>query len=225
MTVTGFRPQGSNGHKYNPERDFAYITGTLLKAAIENLDSKALRPDQAVWYSDNYVTESEVVAAVDALSKAQREFVKAYDPVSSFEAALGRHGFFDARYIVRQFLFAAIGEIMCGAWFTAVREVSNVGCDSPAQNDMARFSAATRDFCRRHGALTLDDNNTLDVLRFENDVLKTRVAMLTQQLVSASRVATCNEKKACGGGKKKPQTFFEKLRLWFNKHTNYTDPK
>lgn len=212
MAVTGFRPQGSNGPKYNPERDFAYITGTLLKAAIENLDIKALTTEQKHWYEQNKITEAEIIAVVDALSKAQNDFVKAYDPVSSLEDALRRQRFYDIRYPVRQFLFAAIGEVMCGAWFTAVREVSSVGAESPAQNDMSRFASAARDFCRRIGAPTLDENVTLDVLRFQNDVLQTQVSMLLAQLTQAPRVVACAEKKTgCGGCKKQPKTFLEKL--------------
>lgn len=212
MSVTGFRPQGASGPKYNPERDFAYITGTLLKAAIENLEPKVLTTEQRHWYAQNNVTDAEVVAAVDALSKAQNDFVKAYDPVPSLEEALRRHRFYDVRYPVRQFLFAAIGEMMCSAWFKAVREVSNVGMESPAQGDMSRFASAARDFCRRLGAPTLDENVTLDVLRFQNDVLQTQVSMLLQQLKNAPRAISCDEKKSCGGCKKKPQTFFEKMR-------------
>lgn len=216
MSVTGFRPQGATGPKYNPERDFAYITGTLLKAAIENLDPKALTTEQRHWYAQNNVTDAEVVAIVDALSKAQNDFVKAYDPVPSLEEALRRHRFYDVRYPVRQLLFAAIGEMVCAAWFKAVREVSNVGMESPAQNDMARFASAARDFCRRLGAPTLDENVTLDVLRFQNDVLQTQVSMLLQQLTTAPRVTVCEEKKAsCGSCKKKPQTFLAKLRAKF----------
>lgn len=226
MTVTGFRPQGSSGPKYNPERDFAYITGTLLKAAIENLDMKALRPDQAVWFTENHVTEAEVVAAVDALSKSQRDFVKAYDPVTSFEAALSRHGFFDVRYPVRQFLFAAVGEVMCSAWFTAVREVSNVGFDSPAQDDMARFASAARDFCRRHGALTLDDNKTLDVLRFENDVLKTQISEMLRQLSEARNMKPCRPDRHCSQ-QAKPKTLVGKLlsALGLAAPTDWVGPK
>jgi hypothetical protein len=212
MSVTGFRPQGTNGPKYNPERDFAYITGTLLKAAIENLDPKALTTEQRHWYEQNNVTDAEIVAVVDALSKAQNDFVKAYDPVSSLEDALRRHRFYDVRYLVRQILFAAIGEMLCSAWFKAVREVSNVGMESPAQGDMSRFASAARDFCRRLGAPTLDENVTLDVLRFQNDVLQTQVSMLLQQLTTAPRVVACEEKKkGCGSCKKQPKTFFEKL--------------
>lgn len=216
MSVTGFRPQGASGPKYNPERDFAYITGTLLKAAIENLDPKALTTEQRYWYAQNNITDAEIVAVVDSLSKAQNDFVKAYDPVSSLEDALRRHRFYDVRYQVRQILFAAIGEIVCSAWFKAVREVSNVGMESPAQSDMSRFASAARDFCKRLGAPTLDENITLDVLRFQNDVLQTQVSMLLQQLTTAPRVTACEEKKTdCGGCKKKPQTFLDKLRAKF----------
>lgn len=220
MTVTGFRPQGSNGPKYNPERDFAYITGTLLKAAIENMDKKALTTEQKHWYEQNNIADAEVIAAVDALSKAQNDFVKAYDPVPSLDAALRRHRFQDVRYSVRQFLFAAIGEVMCSAWFTAVREVSNVGAESPSQNDMSRFASAARDFCRHLGAPTLDENVTLDVLRFQNDVLQTQVAMLSQQLAAVPQITACETKKTgCSGCKKKPQTFFEKLHALVGEYT------
>lgn len=216
MSVTGFRPQGATGPKYNPERDFAYITGTLLKAAIENLDPKALTTEQRHWYEQNKVIDAEIMAVVDALSKAQNEFVKAYDPVVSLEAALRRHRFYDIRYPVRQVLFAAIGEMMCSAWFTAVREVSNIGMESPAQGDMSRFASAARDFCRRLGAPTLDENVTLDVLRFQNDVLQTQVSMLLQQLTTATPVTACEKKKSsCGSCKKKPKTFLEKLQAKF----------
>lgn len=193
MSVTGYRPQGASGPKYNPERDFAYITGTFLKTAIENLDIAALTPEQKKWYEDTGITDAEVTTVVTALSKAQSDFVKAYDPVSSFDAALSRHGFYDVRYVVRQFLFSAVGEVMCGAWFVAVREVSNVGMESPSQNDMSRFSSAVRDFCKRAGAPTLDANVTLDVLRFQNDVLRTQISMLLQQLAERPPMVPCNE--------------------------------
>lgn len=226
MTVTGFRPQGSNGPKYNPERDFAYITGTLLKTAIENIDFNALSQEQKAWYTQHEITDAEIITVVDALSKAQNDFVKAYDPVASLEAALQRHGFYDTRYSVRQFLFAAIGEVMCAAWFKAVREVSNVGEESPAQNDMARFSAAVRDFCKRLNAPTLNENITLEVLRFQNDVLQTQISMLFSQLTQARRMVPCEEKKTgCGGCKKKPRTVFARLWAWLSEPTEYTGSK
>jgi hypothetical protein len=230
MTVTGFRPQGSTGPKYNPERDFAYITGTLLKAAIENLDIKALSTEAKHWYEQNNITEAEIISVVDALSKAQNEFVKAYEPVPSLEAALRRHRFYDIRYPVRQFLFAAIGEVMCGAWFTAVREVSNVGFESPAQNDMARFASAARDFCRRLGAPTLDEQVTLDVLRFQNDVLQTQISMLLHQLSEARNMKPCEPKpNGCGSCKKEEKTHsvFERMLIAMGVvlPTEWTGPK
>lgn len=230
MTVTGFRPQGSSGPKYNPERDFAYITGTLLKTAIENMDLKALTTEQKHWYEQHNITEAEIIAVVDALSKAQNDFVKAYDSVPSLEAALQRHRFYEVRQPVRQFLFASIGEVMCGAWFTAVREVSNVGTESPAQNDMARFATAARDFCKRLGSPTLDENVTLDVLRFQNDVLQTQVSILFQQLTEARQMKACNPKSsACGCGKKmpEPQGIFARMlnAMGLDARTDWTGPK
>lgn len=181
MSITGFGPAGQP--KYHPERDFAYITGSLLKTAIENLDADAQVPTEiADWCRDNKVTDEELVKAVEALADSQFEFVKAYDPVKTLDEALARHGFDKLRLPVRMLLFSEIGRVMVAAWFNAVREVSNVGMESPAQGDMSRFAAAARLFCQKHGAPSFDGNTVLERLRFENDTLRTQVTELTDQL-------------------------------------------
>ena len=39
MSNIGYRPKGDSGPLYNPERDYAYITPTLMRQAIEKLDA------------------------------------------------------------------------------------------------------------------------------------------------------------------------------------------
>jgi hypothetical protein len=180
MSITGFGPAGQP--KYHPERDYAYITGSLLKAAIENLHADAQVPSEiADWCRDNNVTDEELTLAVAGLADAQFEFVKAYDPVKTLDEALARYGFEKLRLPVRMLLFSEIGRVMVAAWFHAVREVSNVGMESPAQGDMARFATAARLFCQKHGAPSFDANTILDRLRFENDTLRTQIAELTRR--------------------------------------------
>ena len=181
----GYRKKGDNSPLYNPERDYAYITPTLMRVAIESLDVNE-PPEKAKWKSEQQITEAEVIAAVEALAAAQRDFVNGADPVNSFEQALSRHKFFDARYCVRQFLFAALGEVFCAAWFKAVREVSLVGEESPTQNDMARFSAAVREFVNKHKSVTYDATFVAERLRMMNDVLLAREADLRANLRAAA---------------------------------------
>lgn len=173
MADIGYRRKGDSGPLYNPERDYAYITPTLMRQAIEKLDAND-DVDRSRWRAEQNITEEEIVAVSAALAEAQRDFVNAADPVSNFDAALNRHGFFNFRYCVRQYLWSAIGEVLCAAWFLAVREVSIVGQESPAQTDMARFAAAVREFSNSRKSPTYDANFMAEHLRMLNDVLVSR---------------------------------------------------
>lgn len=173
----GYRPKGESGPAYHPDRDYAYVTPTLMAAAIASLESKDLPPDAQEWKTQNTITEEEIAAAATALARAQRDFVNAADPVSSLEQALNRRDFTDVRYPVRQFLFAAIGQTFCAAWFTAVREVSRVNEVSPAAAGMADFAAVVRSFV---GVTQTPDakNREIAQLQFKNDVLQSRLQTL-----------------------------------------------
>jgi hypothetical protein len=163
---------------YNPERDYAYITPTLMRIAIENLD--AHEPAEKVdWRVDNNISQAEIAKIAEALALAQADFVNAADPVDSFETALERHGFFNFGYATRQFLFAAIGEVFCAAWFAAVREVSTVGEEAEAAADMARFTAAVRLFAASAGVPVPDVNYMAEYRKMQADVLRARVKALT----------------------------------------------
>lgn len=170
MADIGYRMKGDSGPLYNPERDYAYITPTLMRQAIEKLDVND-NVNREKWRREQDIKESEIVAIAEALAAAQRDFVNAADPVSNFEIALNRHNFFSFRYPVQQYLWAAIGEVFCAAWFLAVREVSVVGQESPAQADMARFVAAVREFANKHKSSTYDANFMAEHLRMLNDTL------------------------------------------------------
>ena len=185
MSSIGYRQKGDNGPLYNPERDYAYITPTLMTRAIENLDLAALSPEATEWYEANNIKDTDVVKIAEALAAAQRDFVNAADPVSSFEQALARRNFVEFSYALRQALFASIGEVCCAAWFLAVREVSVVGEESPAQANMARFSSAVKVFAEATGAPTYDADFAAEQLRMRNDVLQTRLNLLYKELEAA----------------------------------------
>lgn len=181
MSGIGYKPRGADGPMYNPERDYAYITPTLMSFAIAHMDG-AESEEIKRWKTQHEITTDELARVATALARAQRDFVNANDPVPTLEHALGRHEFYNERYCARQLLFASIGEVFCGAWFKAVREVSIVGEESPAQNEMARFSATVRDFVASTGFPAPNPNSRAEVLQFQNDVLQTRINELGQTL-------------------------------------------
>lgn len=185
MSGIGYKPRGADGPMYNPERDYAYITPTLMRFAIEKMsvpESEELKR----WKTEHDIDEAEIARTAAALARAQRDFVNANDPVPTLEHALGRHEFYNERYCVRQFLLASIGEVFCAAWFKAVREVSLVGEESPAQADMARFVATVREFAGLNDIPAYNPQIRAELLQFQNDVLQTRVNELGQQLQKLS---------------------------------------
>lgn len=182
MSSIGYRQKGDSGPMYNPERDYAYITPTLMTRAIENMDVGALSAETLDWYAKHNITNDDVNKIAEALALAQRDFVNATDPVTSFEQALSRRNFVEFSYPLRQVLFAAVGEVCCAAWFLAVREVSVVGEESPAQSNMSRFVSTVKEFAARHGAPAYDADFAADHLRMRNDVLQARLNVLYKEL-------------------------------------------
>jgi hypothetical protein len=216
MSVIGYRKKGENGPLYNPERDYAYITPTLMRLAIENLDAPELK---AAREADN-ITEHEIVRVAEALAAAQQDFVNSSDPVRSFDDALRRHGFYNFRDAVRRFLFASIGEVFCAAWFTAVREVSVVGEESPAGEDMARFSATVREFAARHGMQPYVAEHMAEHMKMWNNVLQTRINELGQQVQKLTQELDKQRKIAATPCcQKKPATFWEFMEDQVNRIT------
>jgi hypothetical protein len=211
MGDIGYRKKGDSGPLYNPERDYAYITPTLMRTAIENLDAPSTDfPADAAWRDEQNITAEELGLAVEALAKAQRDFVNAADPVSSLTQALLRHGFYDARPAVRTTLFAAIGEVICAAWFKAVREVSLVGEESPAADEMARFAAAAREFARRQHAPAYNPEYVAEALRLKNDVLQTRLnALYTEYTALQAKMAELAKPQAPPAPPKTQRTFLD----------------
>lgn len=187
MTI-GYRPKGEAGPAYHPDRDYAYITPTLMKAAVERLEDSALSDEAREWKKANNITAEDINAVVEALARAQRDFITAADPVRNIEQALARRDFYDVRYPVRQFLFATIGEVFCAAWFTAVREVSRVNEESPSAAGMADFMATVRSFVGAAGK-TVAANVAVADLQLRNDVLQSRLLAVYARLQSLEQAA------------------------------------
>lgn len=222
----GYRPQGAAGPMYNPERDFAYITPTLMKQAIENMSAPP-NPEFEDWKKANNVTENEIILAAEALAAAQRDFVSTADPVDSLHQALQRRDYFALPLSVRLFLQAMIGEVMMGAWFKAVREVSMKGEESPAQNEMCRFTAAVREFSAARGAPVINANSTAETVLARQDVLLGRYEALRSQLfeeqqkrVKAEMIATAQDIELS----RIPQ-WVRRFGRWISTKTDYTGPK
>jgi hypothetical protein len=224
MSSIGYRQKGDSGPLYNPERDYAYVTPTLMVRAIENLDLAARTDEAARWYVEHDISQDEIVKIAEALAAAQRDFVNSADPVRTFEQALNRRDFFAFRYPLRLALFAAIGEVFCAAWFKGVREVSVVGEESPGAVGMARFSAAVVEFAARNGTPTYNVNFMAEHMKMLNDVLQTRLNVVYKELQDAQ--AKLNDCKLELAAKEKSRpSLWQRFVTWRDTKTDYTGPK
>jgi hypothetical protein len=224
MSSIGYRQKGDSGPLYNPERDYAYVTPTLMVRAIENLDPAARASDAAKWYEENNISQDEIVKISEALAAAQRDFVNSADPVRTLEQALNRRDFFAFRYPVRLALFASIGEVFCAAWFKGVREVSAIGEESPAATGMARFAATVAEFAARNGTPTYNVNFMAEHLKMMNDVLQTRLNLVYKELQSTQeKLHEC--KTALAECKTPRPSLWGRFVAWTNTKTDYVGPK
>jgi len=206
----GFRPKGEAGPAYHPDRDYAYLTPTLMCAAIDRLEL-ADDSELAAWKTANQITSVEIAAAAEALARAQRDFVNAADPVKSMQQALNRRDWQDIPYAVRQALFAAVGEVFCAAWFTAVRDVSIINEEPAAAAGIADFSARVRQFAAGAANQPAIDNR-VTLLQLRNDVLQSRINTLGEQLAKLQAQLTAQNSSATVTPP--PKVWWEKLLFW-----------
>lgn len=224
MGSIGYRQKGDNGPLYNPERDYAYVTPTLMVRAIENLDPAARTDEAAKWYEEHNISQDEIVKIAEALAAAQRDFVNGADPVKTFEQALNRRDFFAFRYPVRLALFAAIGEVFCAAWFKGVREISIIGEESPAAASMARFAATVNEFAARSGAPSYEVNFMAEHLKMMNDVLQTRLNVVYKELQDTrTKLVECSS--ALDAKNQVKPTAWRRFFDWWSKPADHTGPK
>jgi len=178
MSEIGYRKKGDGGPLYHPDRDYAYITPELMCGAIDRFMTAIDQfPEEKNWCTEHSITQEQLAAAAVALARAQKDFVNSVEPVASFDEALLRYGFKALRLPVRQFLFATFGFIFCAAWFKAVRNVSIVGEESPAQDAIASFAASVRLFANQCDMQT-PVNTDAEVLWVQRDVLLQRISDL-----------------------------------------------
>jgi hypothetical protein len=204
----GYRPKGESGPIYHPDRDYAYITPTLMRAAIERLDKPS--DEGSAWKQEHSITDDELASVATALARAQRDFINAADPVTSLEHALNRRDFLEIRYPVRQFLFATIGEVFCAAWFQAVREVTKVNEESAASPGMGEFIASVRSLVGAAGD-SCANNLTVAQLQLRNDVLQSRIKTLYQRVQTLELQAAEASAKAAASQPAIEDSWFRRL--------------
>lgn len=128
---------GTDAQVYAPHRDLAHNFSSLLEQAMHGL-----RPEnQEEWFAELI----ELVGlSGDDLGKAMVAFVKAVPEFAlpgckSPHEALTRHGFFETPWAAQFVMAAKFGQVVYGAVFSAVRDVTAAGERPPMQEGINKI--------------------------------------------------------------------------------------
>ena len=126
LIMPQFRPKGSTGPMYNPQRDLAYCYMPALEEAVKGLTVEAAPS----WLKDiaveAEVTEDTLASAVQTLLNAHELFITDL-AIREPAEALEKSGFLYLPPAVRILLLYRLGEVLMGGFFVAIRDVTRYG--------------------------------------------------------------------------------------------------
>lgn len=145
------RPRGATTPMYNPERDLAHITPTVMHTALAQLDIDNRLPHVRETIAAAGLTEEQIGEAAMKFAEAQRLYVYSGGAIKSPWDAFEASGFAVLPTVLHDLIFAAIGRVLTGTWFYAVRHVTIIGEETPAQQAVAEMLSVGREVARRGG--------------------------------------------------------------------------
>lgn len=120
------RPKGTNDPFYGPHRDVAYMFPHLALAAMKGLDTGNWQPWYDTWLKLHGITEEQLGEGARRLALFCNSCTEEVDDQSA-EHVLERVGFFDLPDPVQFVIQAKLGQLLLGAFFMSIREVTHLG--------------------------------------------------------------------------------------------------
>lgn len=141
------RPKGHpDALAYAPDRDIAYCVPSLMHAVIFGLRPENWEP----WYADylqarGVTPEALAQAAIDLLKALQRMHLQEFrTPLEALLAA----GFLKQPTPAQVVVCAKLGQVMACAFFSAVRDTTDLGAEPAQQQMLQRLQAAAEEQLR-----------------------------------------------------------------------------
>lgn len=121
------RPHGKHeAEPYNPNRDIAYCVPSLITAAVWGLRKENWEPWIKPYIDQSHVTEADIAAAIEKYALALRA-MRMDARISTPKEALEQSGFLACPPAAVVVVMAKIGQIMTGAFFNAIKDVTYIG--------------------------------------------------------------------------------------------------
>lgn len=178
-SVNQYRPKGDpNAAVYAPQRDLANLYFPMMTEVFKGLDKHNWNPFFQSLFDHAGITEDQLCNAVVVMIDAHRLFIRDRS-VTCVEDAFTKAGVERLPDAVRYALFCRIGEVLCGGFFVALRDVTMQGQDSYCQADMNAMIAAGRALSERlSGKLASYATDAIELSRAEIDELRRLVQQL-----------------------------------------------
>jgi hypothetical protein len=127
MHGLNIRPNGKpEAEPYNPNRDIAFCAPSILKAAIWGLRKANWEPWVTPYLEYSHCTEAALADAVVKFAYALRA-MRVDHRVTSPKEALELSGFLATPAAAQFVIMAKVGQVMTGAFFNAIRDVTYIG--------------------------------------------------------------------------------------------------
>lgn len=145
--ILQYSQRDGDGRKYSPNRDIAYVFPQLIKEAIRGLDDETLWQGGIKDYLQfRNITVEDIGKAAETFAQGIVLFTK-YGYSSPGEA-LGKAGFFDVPEAAQDAIMMRIGQVMAGAFFVAIRDVTPMGGQPPVMRDIESLIHTTGIFAQ-----------------------------------------------------------------------------
>ena len=122
-----FKPkQNPDGLVYVPQRDIAKIYNPMLREVFASLDEKNWSPDFKTLFKKNNVTQDDLAQATSVFLEAHRLFIRDRSVNSAVEAFVAA-GVDRVNKMAIFALFSALGQVIAGGFFIALRDITTQG--------------------------------------------------------------------------------------------------
>jgi hypothetical protein len=136
------RPKGTNDPFYAPHRDVAYMFPHLALAAMRGLDAGNWLPWYKEYLNHHGVTEDMLGEGARALALFCNGCTDEVEDTAA-EHVLERSGFFALPKPVQFVIQAKLGQLLLGAYFMSIREVTHQG-EAPPLDMLSIVKGAER---------------------------------------------------------------------------------
>jgi hypothetical protein len=130
-----YSQRDGDSRKYSPNRDIAYVFPQLITEAIRGLD------DETLWQGGikDYLKFRNIT--VEDIGKAAQTFAEGISLFTRYgydspREALGQAGFFDTPEAAQDAIMMRIGQVVAGAFFVGIRDVTPMGGQPPVGRDI-----------------------------------------------------------------------------------------